>query len=100
MYRMLVLYSPPTDPEQFREHYVQTHIPLVRKVPGVLDARYSLEIGRFGGDPPYFCIAELDFESRGSMNTALRSDEGKAMAGDVRNFDTGGSIVLHYAVSE
>lgn len=100
MYRMLVLYSQPTDPEQFRDHYPNVHIPLVRMLPGVLGVRYSLEVRAFGGEAPYFCVAEVDFEDRNSMNTALRSEEGRTMAADVKNFDTGGSVVLHFPVNE
>ena len=34
MHRLLVLYNEPKDPAHFRKHYVETHVPLARKLSG------------------------------------------------------------------
>ena len=35
MHRLLVLYNEPKDPAHFRKYYVETHLPLASKIPGV-----------------------------------------------------------------
>lgn len=100
MHKLLVLYSMPTDVEHFRNYYVETHLPLVRKVSGIKGLRYSMDVNRFGGESPYFCVAEIEFEDRNSMKDALRSEEGRAMSADTENFASEGSVVLHYTTAE
>ncbi|MFF5990733.1 EthD family reductase [Prauserella flavalba] len=98
MYRLTVLYPPPADPDHFREYYVNTHLPLAAKLPGLRAMRYSLDVrAAGGGDSPYFAIFEGDFDSQDAMIAALSSDEGKAVNADVANYATGGAQVIHYA---
>lgn len=99
MHRLLALYGPPTDPEQFRRHYESVHIPLGRKIPGLKGLRWSLDVQAFNGESPYFCIAELDFENAEAMQAGLASSEGQAAAAD-SDFVTGGVTIVHYAVPE
>jgi len=35
MYKLLILYQPPNDPEHFREYYQRTHLALGAKMPGL-----------------------------------------------------------------
>jgi uncharacterized protein (TIGR02118 family) len=100
MHRLLALYGMPTDPEQFRRHYESTHIPLGRRIPGLKGLRWSLNVQGLGGESPYFCIAELDFESAEAMQAGFASDEGQATAADSPNFATGGVTVVHYDVPD
>ena len=44
MHKLLVLYNEPTDPTHFRKYYVETHLPLVAKMPGVKTMRYSFDV--------------------------------------------------------
>lgn len=96
MHRLLVLYPPPTDPQHFRGYFASTHVPLAQKMPGLRDFRYSFDVQALGGASPYFCVAELDFDSADALTAALGSPEGQAAAGDVPNYATGGSVLLHY----
>ena len=43
--KLVVLYTQPDDPSAFDRHYFETHLPLVRQIPGLLRA----ETGRFVG---------------------------------------------------
>jgi uncharacterized protein (TIGR02118 family) len=99
MHKMIVLYPMPADPAHFREYYEHTHVPLADKLPGLLGRRYSFDVAAPRGDSPYFAIFEADFESAESMAAALASPEGQAVSADVRNYATGGAVVLHYPVS-
>ena len=50
------------------------------------------------GKVPYFCIFEAEFENEAALMSALGSKEGKAVAGDVPNYASGGVTMLHFAV--
>jgi len=97
MYRLTVLYPPPSDPEAFRAYYLSTHLPLAAKLPGLLAMRYSLDVAAVAGDSPFFAIWEGDFDSAEAMAAALQSPEGDAVAADVANYATGGAHLLHYS---
>jgi uncharacterized protein (TIGR02118 family) len=99
MHRLLVLYNEPKDPEHFRKYYVETHLPLARKLPGVKAVSYSFDVKGMGrGKPPYFCVFEADFDSEAALMSALGSKEGQAVASDVPNYASGGVTVAHFPV--
>ena len=99
MHKMLVLYNDPKDPAHFRKYYVETHLPLVSKLPNLKASRYSFDVKSLGpGKAPYFCIFEAEFENEAALMAALGSKEGKAVAGDVPNYASGGVTMMHFAV--
>jgi uncharacterized protein (TIGR02118 family) len=100
MHRVLALYPRPKDPEHFRGYYQSTHIPIVKKLPGLKSFRYSLDVAAMEGDAPYFCIAELEFESAEAMAAAVNTPEGKAVVDDVPKYASGGITLLHYDLKE
>jgi uncharacterized protein (TIGR02118 family) len=90
--KLVVLYTQPADPAGFDRHYFDTHMPLVRAIPGLLRA----ETGRFlvaadGGDSPYYRIASLYFDNPDAMNTGFQSPEGTAAAKDYAQIAPPGS---------
>ncbi len=100
MHRLVVTYGNPEDPEAFDAHYRDTHVPLVKQMPGL----QQFSIGKAQPvDPrttaPYL-VAELDFESAEAMGAAFASPEGQATAADVANFATGGATMSHFAIQE
>ncbi|WP_091300358.1 EthD family reductase [Amycolatopsis xylanica] len=99
MHKMVVLYPAPLDPEHFREYYLNTHIPLATKMPGIVDWRYSFEVSAGRGESPYFAIFEADFPDKATFVAAVTSPEGVAAIADVPNYATGGSIALNYPVT-
>jgi len=95
MHKLLVVYNEPKDPAHFRKYYVETHLPLASKIPGVKASRYSFDVKALGpGKAPYFCVFEAEFENE----AALASKEGQAVAGDVANYASGGVTMVHFAV--
>ena len=99
MHKMIVLYNEPKDHAHFRKHYVETHVPLCAKLPGVKSYGYSFDLKPLGpGKAPYFCIFEAEFESEAAMMNALRSKEGQAVSADVPNYATGAVTMMHFAV--
>lgn len=96
MHRMLVLYPPPKDPDHFRRYYVETHVPLAMKLPGLRAARYAFDVQGIMGQSPYFCVFEAEFDSEQALMQALQSEAGQAVAADVPKYATGGISILHY----
>src|SRR5689334_12385430 len=83
--RMIVIYRTPTDPAAFDKHYVDVHLPLAHKLPGLL--RYEVSkrpIATPAGDDEPYLIAILHFESLISLRQAFATAEGRACAADRR----------------
>ncbi|MFT8246500.1 EthD family reductase [Roseomonas sp. BN140053] len=100
MHKVVVLYAPPADPEHFRRHYRETHLPLAARLPGLLGSRFSFAVEGVGGPSPYFCIWEGDFADAEAMGLAMQSDIGRQVSADTANYATGGLTLLHYEVEE
>ena len=96
MHRLLVLYPPPSDPDQFRSYYEETHLPLAAKLPGLRAYRYSVDVAARRGESPYFCVFEADFDDAAAMRAAQASPQGQATRADVANYATGGVVVVDY----
>ena len=95
MVKVTVLYGPPEDPSAFEDHYTNTHLPLVDKMPNVRRFEASRVIGTpDGSEPPYYRIAEVWFDSQEDLQASMGSDEGQATVGDIPNFASGGATVV------
>ena len=69
MHKLLVLYNEPKDPAHFRKYYVETHSPLVSRLPGLKASRYSFDLKPLGpGKVPYFLHLRSGVRERGSTN--------------------------------
>jgi uncharacterized protein (TIGR02118 family) len=94
---LVVLYKTPTDSAAFDKYYVETHIPLAKKLPGL--RKYTVTKGPIAtpaGPSPLYLIAILSFDSMAAIGAAFASPEGKVTAADVPKFATGG-VELHFA---
>ena len=93
MVKIVVLYPPPADPAAFDSHYFGSHVPLVRKLPGL--ARLDAAHLKSGPDTPhpYYFLAELYFQDRDAMKTALKSPEMAALVADVQAHIPSGNVV-------
>jgi uncharacterized protein (TIGR02118 family) len=80
------LYQVPDDPSSFEEHYFGTHVPLVEKVPGLVENRVHRVVRQFVGKPGFHLVAELVFQDAEAMAAALRSDEWTAAGEDLRSW--------------
>jgi uncharacterized protein (TIGR02118 family) len=90
--KLVVLYTHPDDPDDFERHYVDTHMPLVSKIPGLQRA----ESGRFvaaldGSEQTYYRVAELYFADQKALAAAFGTDEGKATSADYQQIAPPGS---------
>jgi uncharacterized protein (TIGR02118 family) len=83
--RMVVIYRTPKDPEAFDAHYMNVHVPLAKKLPGLL--RYEVSrrpIATPAGDPEPYIVATLHFESLEALRYAFTTPLGRECAADRR----------------
>ncbi|QDU23651.1 EthD family reductase [Urbifossiella limnaea] len=95
MTRLTVLYGHPTDPAAFDRYYHDVHVPLARRMRGLLGWTIGkCESATPGERPPYYLIVGLYAASRADLDAILASPEGQAAIADVPNFATGGVTFL------
>jgi uncharacterized protein (TIGR02118 family) len=87
--KLVAFYSRPDDVEAFEKAYWESHVPLVRQVPGLL----NLVVNRFSDSPmgpaPYYMIAELHFSDVESFDAAMASSENRAAGKNLMGFARG-----------
>lgn len=91
MVSLFALYRRPQDEAVFLDHYQSVHVPLARRMPGLLTLDWgtpaSLNTG--DGDQDWFLIAEMRFDTKDAMTEALQSSEGRLAGEDVNSFAAG-----------
>lgn len=91
------LYHAPANPEAFDAYFVNVHVPLVKRVPGLR----AFEVSRgpvmsLQGVSPYHKVAHLRFDTMHSLKAAVVCKEGQEAAADLANFASAGLTVLVY----
>jgi uncharacterized protein (TIGR02118 family) len=101
MAKLVALYKMPKDKAAFDRYYFATHVPLAKKVPGLLEYEVS-DGGAYGpsGASPYHLVAILTFDSLAAIRSGLGSPEGQAVAGDLANFADGGVELLMFGTKD
>src|SRR3972149_3386192 len=86
MVKLVAMYKKPADVAAFESHYKEIHAPLAKKMPGLKKLEVCRFTGSPGGEPKFYMMAELYFDTKEAMMSALGSPEGKAAAKDVLSF--------------
>lgn len=94
MVSLFALYRRPPDEQAFLLHYETVHVPLARRLPGLIDLKWGQPQAlpphdRREDDDPWFFVAELTFPSKNVLVSALESAEGQAASRDVQAFANG-----------
>ena len=81
---MVVLYNTPADKDTFDKHYFEVHIPLAKKLPGLI--KYEVSRGSVipivQGGPAIYLIGTLYFDDLAAIKKAFASPEGIACAAE------------------
>lgn len=80
---MIVTYRQPKDEAAFMDHYRNRHVPMARKLPGLVS--YVINQGGISAGPGTetpFLVGVLTFESMAMLRTAFESDVGRACTED------------------
>jgi uncharacterized protein (TIGR02118 family) len=96
MVKLVAVYSKPEDPAAFDKHYFETHVPLAKKMPGLV----KCEIEKVTGSPMpgpdlTYLAAHLYFKDKPALDAAMASPEGKAAARDLMGF-AGKYVKMHF----
>ncbi len=86
MYKLIAMFTPPENVEEFDRHYNDVHAPLMKQVPGLEKLVVTRNLRAFGADSPYYMVAEMHFADKESFKAAMASDENKAAGKDVMGF--------------
>ena len=86
--KLVALYKQPADPAAFDEAYFKTHIPLVKKLPGLQKAVITRFTRTLVGDG-YYLMAEMHFADEAAIKAALKSQENAAAAENLDGFAKG-----------
>ena len=88
--KITITFGPPSDPAAFERHYLDTHAPLVRDLPGLRDYQYGRALTNFDGSPPdAFWVVSLTFDDADAMHASFGSTAGQKTTTDMPNFITG-----------
>ena len=80
MVRFLVLYPQPTDPAAFDRHYMEVHVPLAKRLPGLRSYTLCRRPSPIRGPEPYYQVAELDWDDMDSLQRDFASPLGEEVA--------------------
>ena len=92
--KLTALFKQPPDPQMFDETYFNTHLPLIKKVPGLERTVITRFTRTLMGDPIYL-MAEMYFTDSSALKVAMKSPE-MAAAGDNLNTFAAGLVTLLY----
>ena len=74
MIKYVALYRMPDDPAAFDRSYFETHVPIVDETPGLVRTEIAKVTRMVVGEPAYYLMAELYFDSVESMKAAFKTD--------------------------
>lgn len=93
--QLIALYGIPTDEQEFERHYIETHVPLVVKIPHLRQATSAVvQAVADGGEVELHRIAVLSFANMDEFEEAATTAETRAAIDDILNFATGGATML------
>jgi uncharacterized protein (TIGR02118 family) len=101
MAQLTVIYKTPKDAAAFDKYYVETHIPIAKKIPGL--RKYHISQGPVAspaGPSGVHLIATLTFDSMAAIQAGFASPEGHEAAADVAKFATGGVDMMFFDTKE
>ena len=88
--KITITFWDPADPAAFERHYVETHAPLVKALPGLRAYEYGRALTNFDGSAPdAFWVVSLTFDDAEAMHASFASPAGQKTTDDMPKFITG-----------
>ncbi|MEO8446972.1 MAG: EthD family reductase [bacterium] len=86
MVKLIAYYKEPQDKDSFDKKYFEEHMPLAKKMPGLV----KIEVSRLKGlgkmQPDFYMQADMYFNNEDELNAAMISEEGRASAKNLMSF--------------
>jgi uncharacterized protein (TIGR02118 family) len=95
--QLVVMYKTPQDTAAFDKYYIEKHVPIAKKIPGL--RKYEISQGGVAtpaGPSGYHLVAVLQFDNLAAIQAAFGSAEGQSAVADVQNFATGGVDIIMF----
>jgi uncharacterized protein (TIGR02118 family) len=83
MFKLVALFQTPANTDAFNSHFTNTHLPRVKKWLGLRKIDVAKVTGTQIGEPKLYMIEELYSDDEESMQKALASADGQAVALDM-----------------
>jgi uncharacterized protein (TIGR02118 family) len=98
MARLIAIYNRASDPDAFEKHYLEQHVPLAKKLPGLR----KMEISRSpvftpAGPSSFQLVATLHFDDLAALQAAMASPEGQATAADAETLSLAHLVIFEEA---
>jgi uncharacterized protein (TIGR02118 family) len=97
--KLIALYKHPEDESAFEDKYFNSHLPLIRKVPGLEDIVVTRFTRCLMGDD-FFMMAEMQFGDSETLKAAMRSPEMAAAGENLNSFAEGLTTLLYGSEQE
>ena len=98
---IVAVYKKPKSAEAFNAYYFAKHVPIAKRLPGLIGYRVSDGAVGLPADPgDAHLVALLEFDSLDAIKTALASPQGQATVADLGNFADGGVDVMTFDVKK
>jgi uncharacterized protein (TIGR02118 family) len=95
MIKLVALFHKPSDPEEFDRSFAAAIVPLMEKLPGLKKLETTRVTGAPFGESKFHLMVELSFADRESLDAAMASKEGKAIARDLLRFAKDVASLFH-----
>ncbi len=89
MVKLIAMFRKPEDTLAFDRAYFETHIPLVKQVPGLQGVVINRITGATRGEPDFYLITELLFPDKETMDRGMSSPENQAAGKNLMSFAKG-----------
>lgn len=88
MVKLIALYRAPPDPQAFDRAYFETHLPLLKSVPGLRRTSVTRFTRTVMGEG-FYLMAEMTFEDMDSLKAGMKSEAMAAAGKNLEGFASG-----------
>lgn len=88
MVKLIALYRAPPDPQTFDRAYFETHLPLLKSVPGLRRTSVTRFTRTVMGEG-FYLMAEMTFEDMDSLKAGMKSEAMAAAGKNLEGFASG-----------
>ncbi len=86
MYQLIVLFRQPAHPQAFDAAYWNTHLPLAKKIPGLISLEVSKTLPGKDGPAKYYQMSVLTFADMDALKSAMKSSENAEAGANLMSF--------------
>ena len=86
---LVAIYANPKDTEAFDQAYFETHVPLIKKVPGLQSVQVSKLTRTIVGDKAPYMVATMKFADKDALKAGMNSPEMAAAGENLDSFAKG-----------